>query len=120
MSTTEIPTPEEVRAPRGARLLEILWSDGSETRHPHRVLRGLCPCAHCQGHQGPIVWVEATDTLGDAGLELVSLEEVGSYGLRLDWGDGHTTGIYAFRYLRQLGALADADDAALRAARFGR
>ncbi len=28
--------------------------------------------------------------------------EVGNYALRLTWGDGHSTGIYSFAYLREL------------------
>lgn len=113
-------SPTEIRAPRGARLLEVAWSDGRQTRHPHRVLRGFCPCAHCQGHQGPVAWIAATDALPDKALELTNLEEVGSYGLRLDWGDGHATGIYSFAFLRALGPLADADAVALGRARFTR
>jgi len=89
-------SPVEVRAPRGARVMEITWSDGHVGVLPHDVLRGFCPCAHCQGHQGPIRFVEGGD------LELAVLEEVGSYALRLEWGDGHGTGIYSFSYLRAL------------------
>ncbi|MGZ3475873.1 MAG: gamma-butyrobetaine hydroxylase-like domain-containing protein, partial [Polyangiales bacterium] len=29
-------------------------------------------------------------------------EPVGDYALALEWGDGHNTGIYTFRYLRDL------------------
>ena len=35
-------------------------------------------------------------------LVLAELEEVGNYAVRLEWGDGHGTGLYAFRYLRDL------------------
>ncbi|UJR78810.1 gamma-butyrobetaine hydroxylase-like domain-containing protein [Sandaracinus amylolyticus] len=109
--------PVEMRAPEGARVMEIDWSDGTTTRHPHVVLRGFCPCAHCQGHQGPIQW--AGDFEG-ASLDITSLEEVGSYAVRIAWGDGHATGIYTWRHLRALGPLGEGslDDA--RAARFGR
>lgn len=94
--------PVELRAPRGATALEITWADGAVTRHPHVLLRGFCPCAHCQGHQGPIGWAaEAPD--GDQAL--LDLEEVGNYALRLVFADGHSTGIYSFRFLRELGEL---------------
>lgn len=109
--------PVELRAPQGARVLEIEWSDGVTTRHPHAVLRGFCPCAHCQGHQGPILW--AGDFEGQA-LEIGSLEEVGSYAIRIAWGDGHSTGIYTWRHLRELGALEGEPIDRVRRARFGR
>lgn len=94
--------PVEIRAPKGARLLEIDWSDGTTTAYEHLVLRALCPCAHCQGHQGPISWVEDVEKADPKGLELLDLSEVGSYALSLSFADGHQTGIYTFAYLRAL------------------
>ncbi len=109
--------PVEMRAPSGARVMEIEWSDGVTTRHPHVVLRGFCPCAHCQGHQGPILW--AGDFEGSA-LEMTSLEQVGNYAVRMAWGDAHSTGIYTWQHLRALGALGDMPIEEARRARFGR
>ena len=86
----------EIRAPRGARTMQISFEDGHEGVYPHALLRGYCPCAQCQGHNGPIQYVEGGD------LELADIAEVGNYALRLTWGDGHSTGLYAFRYLRAL------------------
>lgn len=111
------PEPVELRAPRGARLMEIEWSDGATTSYRHLILRGFCPCAHCQGHHGPILWVEGAES---ASHELTSIEEVGNYAVQLGWADGHATGIYSFRYLRELAELADADLEAAKAHRFGR
>ena len=36
----------------------------------------------------------------DTGLELVSVEAVGAYALQFTWGDGHSTGIYSWEWLR--------------------
>ncbi len=112
------PVPVELRAPRGARVVEIEWSDGVTTSAHHRVLRAFCPCAGCQGHDGPIRWVASVDALADDALELVEIEEVGQYALRFAWGDGHGTGIYTFRFLRAVSDLAAAEDP--RAHTFGR
>ena len=90
------PEPLEIRAPRGARVMEIEWADGHCGTYPHELLRGYCPCANCQGHEGPIEFVEGGD------LELVDIQQVGNYALRLVWGDGHQTGIYSYRFLREL------------------
>lgn len=89
-------TPTELRAPRGARVMEIDWADGFRGRIPHRVLRGFCPCAHCQGHEGPIRFVAG------GSLELSDIQEVGQYAVSLTWADGHATGIYSFPLLRRL------------------
>ena len=87
-----------VRSPRGARTTEIDWADGHKGVYPHDVLRGFCPCAGCQGHSGEINFKPAEGTA----LELDEIEKVGSYALRLKWFDGHSSGIYSFRYLRGL------------------
>lgn len=94
-----------VKAPHGAKSLEITWGDGHVSTYPHELLRGYCPCATCQGHSGTIRFV------GGSNLELVNLEQVGNYALSFAWADGHDTGIYTFRYLRQLGDLLERDGA---------
>ncbi len=98
--------PTAVRAPHGAKVMEINWADGVTTRLEHWILRGFCPCASCQGHEGPIRYVEALENPSSA-LELRELRRVGNYALGLTWGDGHSSGIYTFRYLRLLGSLAE-------------
>jgi hypothetical protein len=67
-------TPVNLKAPHGAKVMEIQWADGHKSILPHEILRGYCPCAHCQGH----------------------------YALQFTWGDRHDSGIYTFTYLRSL------------------
>ena len=117
---TSTRSPREVRAPTGARVLEIDWDDGATTRYRHLILRGFCPCAECQGHQGPIEWVEGTETGAKDTLELSTIDEVGSYALQLGWADGHRTGIYSFRYLRELAQLDGVEEDEVRSQRFAR
>lgn len=87
-----------IRSPRGARATEIDWGDGHKGIYPHAILRGYCPCAGCQGHSGTIKFVEAND----AQLQLEDLAPVGNYALQLTWFDGHDSGLYSYKYLRQL------------------
>lgn len=95
------PRPRAVRAPHGARVLTIEWADGLRSELPHRLLRGYCPCAGCQGHGGGIRYLtEGSD-------ELTVVEAVGAYALGLAWADGHASGIYTFAYLRRLTGLLD-------------
>ena len=101
--------PVELRAPSGASHVEIAWADGKVTRYENDVLRGFCPSALWQGHQGPLRYIAGGET------ELLDIEEVGSYGLKLTWPDNNT-GIYTYRFLRQLGEV-EGDP---RKAQFGR
>jgi prepilin-type processing-associated H-X9-DG protein len=89
-------TPTNLKAPHGGRVMEITWADGHKSPIPHEVLRGYCPCAHCQGHGGEIKFVPGGD------LDLRDIKEVGSYALQFTWGDRHDSGIYTFPYLRSL------------------
>ncbi|MEM7135521.1 MAG: DUF971 domain-containing protein [Myxococcota bacterium] len=111
---TDAPTPVELRAPEGARVMEIEWADGHTSSYPHEILRGFCPCAHCQGHDGPIRFVEGGD------LVLRDIQQVGNYAVRLVWGDGHQTGIYSFRFLRALCACSSCSDGNPRERSFSR
>jgi DUF971 family protein len=89
-------TPVAVRSPYRALTTEIDWADGHKGIYPHEILRGYCPCAGCQGHGAEIKFLPGGD------LTIKTIEPVGDYALSLEWGDGHNTGIYTFRYLRGL------------------
>jgi DUF971 family protein len=93
--------PKGIRAPHGAKVFEISWGDGKVHRLPHSILRGYCPCAGCQGHSGEISFQQGRN------LDLLEIKPVGNYALGLEWGDHHSSGIYSFEFLYQLGTLLD-------------
>lgn len=112
MATDPKFSPTGVHAPHGARELVMSFADGKKLRYPHRILRGFCPCAGCQGHGGTLTFQEPGN------LEIREVGQVGNYALSLRWGDGHDGGIYSFQYLRRLGELLEEKGAeALEAAR---
>ncbi|HEY8899516.1 MAG TPA: DUF971 domain-containing protein [Chthoniobacterales bacterium] len=83
--------------------LAIAWSDGEESYLPLEALRRACPCAACGGEpdvMGTVIRPQNTCTA--ASFELRSYEFVGGYGFQPRWGDGHSSGIYSFAYLRRL------------------
>jgi DUF971 family protein len=88
--------PTEVRAPVGGDVVEIDWRDGHTSKIPNDRLRGYCPCAGCQGHEGPLTFIES------GSREIADVSQVGNYALSFRFGDGHETGIYTFPYLRRL------------------
>lgn len=81
-----------------ARTLGVKWSDGHASRYDVRQLRLACPCAHCiQEWTGEVM---VKPELIPADVAPLDLEAVGNYGLRVQWSDGHATGIYTYDRLR--------------------
>ena len=84
--------------------LAIRWPDGTESYIPLERLRQYCPCAGCKGevdilgnvHRGP------ARPMTPASFHLLRLDRVGGYAIQPVWGDGHSTGIYSFEYLRRI------------------
>jgi DUF971 family protein len=80
--------------------LGIVWADGHESFLPGHALRCACACAGCVDE------LSGQKTLRDetvpADVHVVSFEPVGNYALKIDWSDGHDTGLYTYRLLRSL------------------
>lgn len=97
------PTPTKVKLAAGDNTLAIRWSDGHESAYPYRYLRSKCPCATC-GEAAPAMEqaVGGLPILGQKPLHPERAELVGRYALQIYWSDGHSSGIYAFSYLRSL------------------
>jgi len=73
----------------------VEWDQaGHQTFFPARELRLACPCAACvEEMTGRPVLDPASIPLDVAPLRLTL---VGAYGIRIEWSDGHATGIYPF------------------------
>ncbi len=84
--------------------LAIKWDDGEETFFPLQALREACPCAGCQGEVDVLGQVHRSPQkpLARSAFELRSIQPVGGYALQPVWGDGHSSGLYAFPFLREL------------------
>ena len=91
--------PVEIRLSAARDRLVVAFDDGARFEIPAELLRVESPSAEVQGH-GP---GEKKLVAGKRGVAIVSVEPVGNYAVRLAFDDGHATGIYAWRYLRELG-----------------
>jgi DUF971 family protein len=84
--------------------LALKWEDGREDFISIENLRRFCPCAGCIGerdvmgnlHKGP------EQPLSPQSFQLRRLVKVGGYAIQPVWGDGHSSGIYSFEYLRKM------------------
>ena len=80
--------------------LRIAWADGREYLYEAPALRRACPCAQCVNEWTGERMLKP-ETIPDD-LTIRDVEIVGRYALNFKWSDGHETGIYSFRYLREL------------------
>ena len=87
------PTEDEAR-------LRIVWKDGVASEYVPRQLRLLCPCAGCVDETTGMRTLSPEQV--DDSVYPTAIHYVGQYALQFVWSDGHSTGIYAFRYLREL------------------
>ena len=80
--------------------LGIRWDDQKETSLTVRKLRLECPCASCIDE-----WTREKllkDEQVPQDVHPIRMHTVGRYALRVEWSDGHNTGIYPFKSLRKL------------------
>lgn len=92
-----LPIPHAINRRDDGLLIE--WDEtGHEALYPARELRLACPCAACVDEMSGRPLLDPARVSPE--ILPVSLGLVGAYGLRVQWSDGHGTGIYTFERLR--------------------
>jgi len=89
----------EIRIRRGTKCLEVAFDDHSRVSLPAEYLRVESPSAEVQGHAPH----EKRLIAGKQEVNIASVEPIGHYAIRILFTDGHSTGIYSWALLRQLG-----------------
>ena len=91
-------TPTDIRLHSKSRLLEIVFDD-QIFMLPCEYLRVNSPSAEVKGH-GP---GQEVLQLNKEDVNIVAIEPVGHYAVRLVYSDSHSSGLYTWDYLRDLG-----------------
>jgi DUF971 family protein len=94
-----VAAPTEIRLRTKSRLLQVSFADGSQYELPFEYLRVNSPSAEVQGH-GPGQKVTVT---GKENVLIKAVEPVGHYAVKLVFDDGHDSGLFTWKYLRELG-----------------
>lgn len=89
--------------------LAIKWTDGSESFISLEKLRRHCPCAGCKGEMDIMgnLYKNPDRPLTPEAFRLTRWLGIGGYAIQPFWADGHSSGIYSFDYLKNLGARQD-------------
>jgi DUF971 family protein len=92
--------PTEIRLAKDRRTLSVAFDDGTAFDLSAEYLRVASPSAEVQGH-GPS---ERKTVPGKRNVEIIAVDPVGNYAVKLRFDDMHDTGIYGWDYLYELGA----------------
>ncbi|WP_375460746.1 gamma-butyrobetaine hydroxylase-like domain-containing protein [uncultured Enterovirga sp.] len=90
--------PSEIRLVADRQALLVRFDDRLLTL-PAELLRVESPSAEVRGHSP----AEKKLVPGKSGVRIKAVEAVGNYAVRLTFDDGHSTGIYGWAYLAELG-----------------
>jgi DUF971 family protein len=96
-----IPPPETIDLIGDT--VAIRWTDGREDFHNMEHLRALSPSAENIGEPDIFGKIHGGDPRTEfPGVRVEDYEIVGRYAVRFIFSDGHNTGLYSFKYLREL------------------
>jgi DUF971 family protein len=91
--------PRELVYNRGEKVLHVHFDDGASFDLPAEYLRTQSPSAEVQGHSE----AQRKTVGGKRNVAIAGTEAVGNYAVRLLFDDGHSTGIFSWSYLHELG-----------------
>ncbi len=94
------PWPTELRVAPDKTALTIRFEDGASFTLAAEYLRVESPSAEVQGHAPH----EKVTLPGKRRVKISELHPVGTYAIRPVFDDGHSTGIYTWGVLRDMGA----------------
>jgi DUF971 family protein len=93
------PWPSELRLSKDKKTLTVAFEGGDSFALPAEYLRVKSPSAEVQGHSPD----ERKTVPGKRNVMILEVQPVGNYAARLVFDDLHSTGIFSWDYLLELG-----------------
>lgn len=100
MTDTQQHWPTEIHLNAAKDRLRVAFDDGEAFTLSAEFLRVHSPSAEVKGHGAE----ERKILGGKQAVTLTAVEPVGNYAVRLIFSDGHSTGIYSWTYLHEIGS----------------
>jgi DUF971 family protein len=92
--------PSAIKAFRDDGVLEITWPSLGVRRISFKTLRANCPCAGCVDEFTGIRTLNVDAIRPD--IAPARIELCGNYALKIEWTDGHSTGLYTWQRLAEI------------------
>jgi DUF971 family protein len=99
MMAMEPAWPTELRLQKDRRVLHVAFDNGEAYPLDAEYLRVRSPSAEVQGHSPD----ERKTMAGKQDVAILEIQPVGNYAVRLVFDDLHSTGIFSWPYLLDLG-----------------
>ena len=99
MNDSSQPWPTELRLRKDRRTLTVGFDNGETFDLSAEYLRVRSPSAEVQGHSPD----QRKTVPGKKNVMLLEVRPVGNYAVRLVFDDMHSTGIYSWAYLAEVG-----------------
>ncbi len=99
MNNATKPRPTELRLRKDRKVLSVAFDDGGRFDLDAEYLRVRSPSAEVQGHSPD----ERKIVAGKKNVLILEVHPIGNYAVRLVFDDLHSTGIYSWDYLLDLG-----------------
>lgn len=96
--TKDTPHPTDIKLHQGSRRMEIAFDNATHFMLPCEYLRVYSPSAEVRGHGAG----QEVLQVGKEEVNIVGIEPVGQYAIKLKFSDGHDTGLYSWDYLYEL------------------
>jgi DUF971 family protein len=93
------PWPTELRLRKDRKALIVTFEGGDSFELAAEYLRVRSPSAEVQGHSPS----ERRTVAGKENVQILEVHPIGNYAVRLVFDDMHSTGIFSWEYLYDLG-----------------
>lgn len=90
--------PTEIRFNKAKAIVAVTFDDGFSGEIPYELLRVESPSAETRGHGSET----PPPVAGKKNVSVKSADPVGRYALRINFSDGHDSGLYSWPYLKEL------------------
>jgi DUF971 family protein len=98
-TASSTPWPTELRLHKDRKTLTVAYDSGDSFDLAAEYLRVRSPSAEVQGHSP----AERRIVGGKQNVQILELHPIGNYAVRLAFDDMHSTGIFSWDYLFELG-----------------
>ncbi len=102
LRTTDV-WPTDITLNPAKDILTIAFDDGQTFELAAEYLRVCSPSAEVQGHSPD----QRKTVGGKKSVQIMTIEPVGNYAVRLGFDDMHNTGIFSWQYLHEMGMERD-------------